>query len=223
MTPPNHETLLRISRTLWKMLLPACDVAEGNAIGCTFVAAPAPCHARQHTLLLTDGVLEPQPNQLQSGYPDRGDGAAAARQAALAEKGLLPLGQEHNFPVPLHIPRSRSHPSNTQGGTQLTSLGRVCLPKPTQCWVEGPSECHSAATPSPQPGKEQCGGVSALAAVQGHCPEQKTPHSHLPRHDTQGNPGSFARQVHCSHQHKSHQQPWASDSCGCSLLRLQKH
>lgn len=37
-------------------------------------------------------------------------------------------------------------------GTQLTSRGRVCLPKPTRCWVEEPSKHHSssATIPSPQ-------------------------------------------------------------------------
>lgn len=71
------------------------------------------------------------------------------------------------------------------------SLGRVCLLKPTQCQVEEPSKYHSssAATPLPQPSKEQHGVISALRDAQKHCPEQETPHNHLPRHDTQGNPG----------------------------------
>lgn len=33
--------------------------------------------------------------------------------------------------------------------TPLTSLGRVCLPKPAQCWVKEPSKCHSSSAAIP--------------------------------------------------------------------------
>lgn len=230
-------------------MLPAFDFAERVTHLAASVRSPLQCLLRtmhRSTLCSSRGRgagATTKPVSKQVSRPRR-PSTAAARQVALAEKGAATLnGRSTTFqryvwaPGADLSPPTHAHtwPHAYKGkGTQLTSPGRVCLPKPTRCWAEEQRKCRSSsvAIPLPHLGKEQRAVISALGDAQGCYPERKTPHSCLPRREAQGNPGESPPLLGRSPtrtQHKSRQRPQASDGCGRqsspglhrSLVRLQ--
>lgn len=134
-------------------------------------------------------MLEPKPYQLQSRYPNPGDGAQWQQGKQLRlKRSFHPYGERTTFQCYFWAPGADLTPPTHAPceGRQLASLGRVCLLKPTCSWVDEPSKCHSssAAIPLAQPSKEQHSVISALGDVQGSCPEPEAPHSHPLRRDT---------------------------------------
>lgn len=199
--------------------VPACDFAERVTQLAASLSSPLRCLL--HTVLRStlcsspgrDAEATTTPAAEQVSRP-KGWSTAAARQAALAEKKRPPLRWEHDFPVLLLGPRTRYHSSNTCYPRSQASLGKVCLLKPTCCWTEEPSKCHSssAAIPLAQLSKEQRGVISALGDAEGRCPEQEAPRSRPLRRDTRGNPDESPPLLGRSPT-RTHQQPQASDGC----------
>lgn len=118
--PPSYETQPWINWILWEnavryQLVILQRVTQLAASWSSPLRCPLHTAQRRSMLCSSRGWsagATTKPAAKQVSRP-RGQSTAAARQAALAEKELLPLQWEHDFPVLLLGPRSRSHPSDT--------------------------------------------------------------------------------------------------------------